>query len=181
MNFCSHCGSNQVLFRIPDGDNRERYVCSNCGHIHYQNPRMICGSIVTHEDKIMLCRRAIEPQKGLWTLPAGFMENGETTTAAAHRETWEEALAEIESDQLYCIFNLPHISQVYFFYLGKLKNNAFGEGEETLETKFFYLDEIPWEQLAFKTVSRALKLYQQDLDAGHFPFRMEDIIVEQKA
>ncbi len=177
MKYCSHCGSQKVSFHIPPGDNRARHVCGDCSEIFYQNPRIICGSLVHKDETILLCKRGIAPREGYWTLPAGFMENGETTSAAAHRETWEEAQAEVHSDQLYCIFNLPHINQVYFFYLGHLVDNEYGAGEETTETKLFHMDDIPWKELAFPTIERALSLYIEDFKTNNFPVRIENILV----
>jgi len=123
MKYCSTCG-HPVEQRIPEGDNRHRYVCTNCNTIHYQNPRIIAGTVPVWEGKILLCRRAIEPRYGYWTLPAGFMENAETTVEAAERETLEEALAEINIDDLYSIIDVPHINQVHMFYRATLKNGG---------------------------------------------------------
>ena len=174
MKYCSECGS-EVSFKIPDGDSRERHVCNSCGIIHYINPRIIAGTLPVHEDKVLLCRRAIEPRKGFWTLPAGFMENGETTTQAAARETLEEAEAEVNIHGLYTVFNLPHISQVYLFFRAELIDGIFGVGEESLETQLFDEADIPWDELAFPTIHRTLKLYFEDRKNDHFPVRMEDI------
>ena len=136
MNFCSHCGE-QVEHKIPEGDNLHRYVCTSCNLIHYQNPRIIAGCIAEFEDKILLCKRAIEPRHGLWTLPAGFMENQETTLEAAKRETYEEAQAEIINGQLFCTISIPHISQVYIMYRGELVNGFANPGVESLETSLY--------------------------------------------
>ena len=151
MRYCSNCG-NSVVERIPEGDNRLRFVCDHCDTIHYQNPRIIAGCLPVYDYKVLLCKRAIEPRYGRWTLPAGFMENGETTRQAALRETWEEARAEVDIEGIYTIFNLPHINQVYMLFRGNLKNTNFGPGEETLETTLFGQHEIPWDQLAFPAV-----------------------------
>ena len=132
MNYCSHCGA-RVSLRIPDGDILPRYVCGHCHTIHYQNPKLVIGSIPQWEDKILLCRRAIEPCHGLWTLPAGFMENYETTAQAAARETSEEALAQVEIGNLYTLFNVPHINQVHLFFRARLLEPVFGAGVESLE------------------------------------------------
>lgn len=174
MNYCSECG-HTVTHRIPEGDNRPRYVCENCGTIHYQNPRIIAGCLPTHEDKVLLCKRAIEPRYGLWTLPAGFMENGETTLQAGLRETWEEALATVECEGLYTVFNLPKINQVYMIFRGELENLNFGPGEESLETELFSEQDIPWDDLAFEVMRKTLELYFQDRKTGKFPVRMLDI------
>lgn len=167
MNFCSHCGE-KVTQIIPQGDNRLRFVCRACETIHYQNPRIIAGCIAEHEDKILLCTRAIEPRYGLWTLPAGFMENKETTLQAAARESHEEATAEINNMSLFCTYSIPHISQVYIMYRGQLANGFAEPGEESLETRLFTEAEIPWEKLAFPVMSESLRLYFSDKQAGKF-------------
>lgn len=174
MNYCSDCGQ-PVTQRTPEGDNRPRFVCDSCDTIHYQNPRIITGFLPTYKNKVLLCKRAIEPRYGLWTLPAGFMENGETTLQAALRETWEEALAEVDSEGLYAVFNLPKINQVYMIFRGELKNTNFGPGEESLETALFEEHEIPWDELAFEVMRKTLELYYQDIKKGEFPVRVLDI------
>jgi len=175
MKFCSHCG-NSVVLRIPAGDDRERHVCDHCDTIHYQNPRIITGCLPIHEDKVLLCKRAIEPRHGFWTLPAGFMENGETTEQGALRESWEEARANIAIEGLYTLFNLPQINQVYFFYRGQLTDTNFGPGTESLEVELFSEENIPWDELAFPVVKRTLKHYFTDRITGDYPMRSEDII-----
>ncbi|MCG8317350.1 MAG: NUDIX hydrolase [Pseudomonadales bacterium] len=174
MKYCSQCG-HSVSLKIPDGDQRERHVCDNCGFIHYLNPRIIAGTLPIYQDKVLLCRRAIEPRKGYWTLPAGFMENGETTQEAALRETWEEAEAKLDLHGLYTLFNLPHINQVYIFFRGEVVKGEFGVGEESLECQFFSETEIPWDNLAFPTIYKTLKHFFQDRANNSFPVRMEDI------
>lgn len=174
MKYCSDCG-NPVSIKIPAGDSRQRHVCDHCGTIHYQNPRIIAGTLPVVGDKVLLCRRAIEPRLGFWTLPAGFMENGETTEEAAARETIEEAEAKVDIQGLYMVFNLPHISQVYIFYRAAVVNGEFGVGVESLESRLFEEHEIPWSDLAFPTVGRALKHYFADRQSGEFPVRVEDI------
>jgi ADP-ribose pyrophosphatase YjhB (NUDIX family) len=174
MKFCSDCG-NPVGLRIPDGDSRERHVCAHCGMIHYQNPRIIAGTLPFVGEQVLLCRRAIEPRLGFWTLPAGFMENGETTAEAAARETLEEADAKVLTPDLYAIFNLPHINQVYIFFRAALADGHFGAGPESLESRLFSEHEIPWGELAFPTVKRALTFYFEDRKTGCFPIRVEDI------
>jgi ADP-ribose pyrophosphatase YjhB (NUDIX family) len=165
MNFCSHCGQ-PVTLRIPDGDTLPRHVCDACGTIHYQNPKIVTGCIPEWEDKLLLCRRAIEPRHGLWTLPAGFMENGETTAEGAARETLEEALARVEIDRLYALFNIPHINQVYLMFRARLLDLNFAPGPESLEVALFREDEIPWRELAFPVVKETLERYFRDRARG---------------
>lgn len=174
MNFCSHCG-HKVILTIPSGDSHVRHVCPACGAIHYQNPRMIVGTIPEWEDKILLCRRAIEPRYGLWTLPAGFMENGETTSQGAARETLEEAHARVEVGDLFSLYNLPHINQVYLMFRARLLDLDFHPGAESLEVALFTEKDIPWDRLAFRTVEATLTAYFRDRAAGRFGFHMGDI------
>lgn len=176
MKYCSSCGAS-VTFRIPEGDNRERFVCDDCNTIHYQNPKIVAGCIPEWQGRILLCKRAIEPRYGLWTLPAGFMENGETTEQAAMRETWEEACARVEITGLYGLFSIPHISQVYMFYRGELVNGTFSVGVESLECDLFSEAEIPWDQLAFPVVKETLSRYYEDSkQGGGFPLQRGNII-----
>lgn len=175
MKHCSICGA-LLEYRIPKGDHLPRYVCPQCKEIHYQNPKLVIGCIVRWEGKILLCRRAIEPQYGLWTLPAGFMENGETTVEAARRETLEETCAEVVIDALYRLINIAHINQVHLFYRGHLLAPVFGPAPESLETALFSEAEIPWEELAFRSVTRCLKDYVADCRQGNdFPFREQTL------
>ncbi|MEH6490910.1 NUDIX hydrolase [Halopseudomonas sp.] len=175
MKFCSECGQS-VSARIPSGDTRSRFICDHCETIHYQNPRIVAGCLATHERRVLLCRRAIEPRLGYWTLPAGFMENGETTEQAALRETWEEARANLQRQELYMLFNLPHINQVYMFFRGELADLDFSAGEESLEVRLFSEDEIPWQELAFPTIGKTLKQYFIDRQDNQFPVRIRDIL-----
>lgn len=175
MKFCSNCG-NSVVERIPSGDNRPRFVCDECETIHYQNPRIIAGCLPVYEDKVLLCKRAIEPRYGLWTLPAGFMENGETSQEAAVRETWEEAMAQVNVHGIYTLFNLPHINQVYMIFRAELENLDFGAGEESLEVSLFEEHKIPWDQLAFPVIKKTLEFFFEDRLTGRFDVRMHDII-----
>lgn len=161
MKFCSQC-SEKLVIRIPDGDERERHVCDSCGTIHYQNPKVVAGCIPEFEDKILLCRRAIEPRHNFWTLPAGFMENGETLEQAAMRETWEEAEASVSIQQLYTIYSLPHISQVYMFFRAQITEGKYGCGQESLECRLFDEQQIPWDEIAFRVVEDTLKRYFAD-------------------
>ena len=168
MNYCSHCGAT-LSFELPAGDNRPRFVCRHCETIHYQNPKMVVGCLPVWEDQVLLCRRAIEPKYGLWTLPAGFMENGEAADEGAMRETLEEAGARVEVIDLYTMISLPDIDQVYLLYLAKLLDLDFAAGEESLEVALFREADIPWEHIAFRTVEETLRHYFHDRCQGHFP------------
>ena len=174
MKFCSACGA-RVEQRVPPGDNLPRHVCTDCGVIHYENPKMVVGCIPEWQNSILLCRRAIEPRHGLWTVPAGFMENAETTAEGAMRETLEEANAKVEILGLYALFNIPHINQVYMLFRARLLDLDFSAGAETLETRLFAEDEIPWDQFAFVTVRRTLKHYFDDRRSGEFRFHIGTI------
>jgi ADP-ribose pyrophosphatase YjhB (NUDIX family) len=175
MNFCSHCGQ-PVVLRIPEGDSRPRFICETCGTIHYQNPRVVTGCLATFEDRVLLARRAIQPRHGFWTLPAGFLENGETAAAGAARETLEEACAAVADLSLYTVFSLPHINQIYTFFRAELKAPEFRAGAESLDVRLMREDEIPWEELAFPVITDTLKFYFDDRRRGHFPARAMDII-----
>lgn len=175
MKFCSECG-NHVKQAVPEGDNRLRHICTHCDIIHYQNPKIVAGTLPIFEGKILLCKRAIEPRLGYWTLPAGFMENQETTTEAALRETLEEAEATVELEGLYTIMNVPQIDQVHIFFRARLINEHFGAGEETLEAKLFSPEDIPWDEISFPTVFQTLKHYINDHPLDHFPVHVKDII-----
>jgi ADP-ribose pyrophosphatase YjhB (NUDIX family) len=175
MKFCSACGA-PVELRQPPDDNRLRYVCTICATIHYQNPKLVVGAIPEWEDgRILLCRRAIEPRHGLWTLPAGFMENGETTTEAAIRETLEETNARIAIGELYSMYNLPYINQVQLFFRARLLDLDFWPGAESLEVKLFEEQYIPWDELAFRPVCFTLQHYFADRKAKIFQFRIGDL------
>ena len=180
MKFCSTCGQ-AVSLLVPPGDNRERYVCPQCGTIHYQNPRNVVGTVPVWEDKVLLCRRAIEPRYGYWTLPAGFMENDETTAAAAGRETEEEAGANIELGDLFSLLNVVHVHQVHLFYLARLVDLDFAPGIESLDVQLFGESEIPWSDLAFPTIRTTLELFFADrrrmrTDGGTYGFHTHDIM-----
>ncbi|AKG19396.1 hypothetical protein AAX09_08455 [Moraxella bovoculi] len=161
MSFCLQCGR-PAAHVIPEGDTRPRLVCTSCGYIHYENPKMICGVLAVHQDKILLCRRAIEPRYGLWTLPAGFMENGETMADGAKRETVEEAEGVAENLKLYALFDLPNLGQIHAMYLANLQDGKFGVGSESLECGLFSPDEIDMENLAFETVKQTIEHYLAD-------------------
>jgi ADP-ribose pyrophosphatase YjhB (NUDIX family) len=174
LKFCSRCGAN-VSLEIPPGDDRERAVCRDCGEIHYQNPRVIVGCLPVHENRILLCRRAIEPRYGFWTLPAGFMENGESTAEGAARETWEEAAAQAEDLTLYRLFDIPQINQIYVFYRCGIADGVFGVGSESLESQLFSEADIPWSELAFPVVKVLLEEYFEDRKTATFPIRQSVI------
>ena len=178
MNYCNQCGE-PVAERIPEGDNRLRFICTVCESIHFQNPRIIAGCLPVFEDKVLLCKRSINPRSGMWTLPAGFLENGETTADGALRETREEANASATIIELYTLFSLPHISQVYMFFRASLDDLGFSPGEETLETRLFAEEEIPWDELAFPVITQTLNHYYEDRKTDSFPFRSLDIIIEK--
>ena len=175
MKFCHTCG-NKLIFIIPDMDDRERFVCNACGKIHYQNPNIIVCSLPCYDDQVLLCRRSIEPQYGLWTLPGGFMENNETTHEGALRETLEEACARIEIHGLYTYYNLPHINQVHLFYRSTLLDLNFAPGQESLEVELFQQNEIPWNDIAFPAVSNTLEHYYNDFLEKRFPLHSADVI-----
>lgn len=176
MNFCSDCGSSEISWTVPSDDNRPRHVCGACETIFYQNPKIVAGCIPVWEDKVLLCKRAIEPRHGYWTLPAGFMENAETTFEAAERETREEANAEVEIEGLYTVLNIPHTSQVYMIFRSQLRNLDFSPGTESLECKMFAEDEIPWRDLAFPTIVHTLKFYFEDRKNNDFKLHAGDIV-----
>jgi ADP-ribose pyrophosphatase YjhB (NUDIX family) len=174
MKYCSSCG-HLLEERIPAGDNRHRYVCTKCETIHYQNPRIVAGTVPVWKGQILLCRRAIEPRYGYWTLPAGFMENSETTEEAAARETLEEAMAEVDLKGLYTMVHVPHIDQVHMFFRAEMVDGTHGAGDESLETALFRPHEIPWDEISFPTVKRTLEHFVEDMEAGEFPLRVSDI------
>jgi ADP-ribose pyrophosphatase YjhB (NUDIX family) len=165
INFCSVCAA-PVKSLIPPDDNRLRQVCTQCGTIHYQNPKLVIGSIPVWETGVLLCKRAIQPRYGKWTLPAGFMENGETVAEAAMRETVEEAGAHIELGNLFSVLSVPHINQVHMFHSARLLDLDFAAGVESLEVRLFDEASIPWDELAFRTVARTLKFFFEDRRAG---------------
>ncbi len=175
MKYCSQCGA-KVELRIPEGDTLPRYVCNACRTIHYSNPKLVVGCIPEWEDKILLCKRAIEPRQGLWTLPAGFLENDETTVEGAARETFEETLSKVEVTDLYALFNLPHINQVYVMFRGNLLGLDFGPTPESEVVELYVEKDIPWDRIAFPVIEQTLKLYFQDKNRGEFSIHTGDIV-----
>lgn len=167
MKFCSTCG-NTLQVRVPDGDNRPRHCCPACGAIHYINPKIVVGTIATFEDNILLCKRAIEPRHGFWTLPAGFLELHETTHEGALRETWEEAGAQVILGPLFTMFDVLHAEQVHLFFRATMTSAQCKAGEESLDVRLFSEKDIPWDELAFSSVTKTLKLFLQDRQRGAY-------------
>jgi len=170
--FCPSCGA-PCEYRVPADDNRERATCTRCGEIHYENPLNVVGTLPIWGEgadaQVLLCKRAIEPRYGLWTLPAGFLELGETVAEGAARETAEEAGAQIELQELFTLLNVVSVGQVHFFYRAKLLSPVFDPGPETLEAKLFREEEIPWDQIAFRTVRETLTRFFEDRRLGRSP------------
>lgn len=174
IQYCCRCGANVSLL-VPPGDTLPRHVCQACGHIHYENPRLVVGCVAEWEGRILMCRRAIEPRHGYWTLPGGFMENGETTAQAAMRETLEEAGADVAVDAPFAMVNIPHINQVHLFYRGQLRTPHFSAGEESLEVCLLAPADIPWAELAFRSVALCLERYLRDREQCRFGFHEADL------
>ena len=163
--------NDRFVRRVPDGDTTERYVCGDCGHIHYANPKIVVGSVVTRSGRIMLCRRAIEPRRGYWTLPAGYLEEHETPQDGARREAKEEALCDIILEGLLAVYSIARLSQVQLMYRARLDGDRFGAGDESLEVKLFHWDDIPWTEIAFPSVHWALQHWREIKDLATFaPF-----------
>ena len=180
LNFCSVCAA-PVVQRVPPGDSLPRGVCESCGTVHYRNPRLIVGALPIWEDKVLLCKRAIEPQHGKWTLPAGFMENGESVEEAAIRETLEEACARIELGPLFAMISVPYIHQVHVIYRAQLLDLDFAAGDESLEVRLFDEAEIPWSDIAFRTIRRSLKYFFSDRQVGAFGIHTESLSLPPSA
>ncbi|MGB8327643.1 MAG: NUDIX hydrolase [Steroidobacteraceae bacterium] len=165
MKFCSHCGA-PVAKRTPPGDHLPRFVCAACGTIHYQNPKIVVGCVPEFGGQILICRRAIEPRLGYWTVPAGFMENGETLQQAAARESREEALADVEIGSLLSVVHVTHSQQVHVFFRARLRAPSFGPAPESSEVRLVGPGEIPWADLAFPSTEFTLRRYLEDLEHG---------------
>jgi len=174
MNYCMHC-ANLLVRRVPSGDDRTRHVCDACGTIHYQNPKMVVGTIPRYGDRILLCRRAIEPRYGFWPLPAGFLETGESLAEGARRETLEEAGSRVDGLVPFAVFNITFVSQIYFMFLSDMVSAEFSPGHESLEVRLFRENEIPWSDIAFTVIRETMERYYGDLRNGHFEFHMGDI------
>ena len=166
MNFCSRCAA-QTQQIIPANDNRMRQVCTKCGEIHYENPKLVVGTVAYFREKILLCRRAIEPRSGKWTLPAGFMELNETTQEGALRETLEEAGALVRPIKLMAVYDVVVANQVHLFYLAEMTSESLDPGEESLEARLFDEHEIPWDEIAFRSVEAALRHFLKDRQVHH--------------
>jgi ADP-ribose pyrophosphatase YjhB (NUDIX family) len=174
VRFCSNCG-HAITRRVPEGDSRVRDCCDQCGAIHYVNPRPVVGTIPVWNDQVLLCLRAIEPRLGYWTLPAGFMEVGESSADGARRETLEEACARIELGPLFSMIDVPAVEQVHIFYLARLLDLDFAAGAETLEVRLFSERDIPWDRIAFRTVSATLRLFFEDRSKGQYATHTSEI------
>jgi ADP-ribose pyrophosphatase YjhB (NUDIX family) len=174
MKFCSNCGA-PVARRVPPGDTHERHVCDACDTVHYSNPKMVLGCIPEWQDRVLLCKRAIEPRYGKWTLPAGFMEDDETTAEAALRETLEEAGARVELGEIYTVLSVRHVNQVHIFYRARLLDLDFAAGTESLEVALFREHEVPWPELAFRTVATTLRHFYADRREGVFRLHSGEI------
>lgn len=172
---CKNCGT-AVIYRLPDdGDTKERAVCPACSTIHYENPLNVVGTVPYWGDKVLLCKRNIEPRFGKWTLPAGFMEMNETVAEGAARETLEESGAQFAMEGFFSLLNVPRVGQVHVFYLARLLSDVFVPGFETIETRLFAEHEIPWDEIAFRTVQETLEHYFADRRKGHFETHVLDI------
>ncbi len=171
---CRVCGA-PTQYRIPPDDNRDRAICSACGEIHYENPLNVVGTVPVWGEQVLLCRRNIEPRHGMWTLPAGFMELGESTAEGALRETIEEAGANVQMQELFSVLNVVRVGQVHFFYRARMLDTTLNPGPESIEARLFREDEIPWDQLAFRTVRQTLELFFEDRRRGQFGVHAQDI------
>ncbi len=174
MNYCSHCAT-PVERIIPPDDDRPRYVCPSCNRIHYQNPRLVVGCIPTWQDQILLCLRDIEPRRGKWTLPAGYLENGEGVAEGAHRETREETGARIEALRPYLLFDIMHINQIYLMFRSKLADLSFHPTRESADVRLFTAENIPWGDIAFPVIEKTLRCFLADRERRAFPFQIHPI------
>lgn len=176
MNYCSNCGS-AIQRAVPAGDDRQRDLCPACGMIHYENPRMVVGTIPVWQDTVLLCRRDIEPQRGLWTLPAGYLENGESAQEGARRETWEEARCEVVELTPYFLADLVAINQLYLMFRCQLAAPEFRATRESSEVRLFHEADIPWDTLAFQVIRRTLERYFADRATGQFRFHNDEVVI----
>jgi len=179
MKYCSHCAS-PVEHTVPPGDDRPRFVCENCGLVHYQNPRLVVGCIPVWQDRILLCLRDIEPRRGSWTLPAGYLENGETVMEGARRETAEETGADVNHLEPYLLFDIAHINQLYLMFRARMTSAAFHTTRESAQVRLFSAEKIPWDEIAFPVIEKTLRLYLADRTGGQFPFQVHPITAKMK-
>jgi len=177
VKYCNQCGS-EGTYRIPRGDDRPRFICDSCQTIHYQNPKLVVGCIPLWEDRVLMCRRAIQPRYGKWTIPAGFLEIGETVEEGAMRETYEESGATVEIIKPYALYNLSFIGQVYLIFLSRLVDSNFRMGYESREVRLLEEDEIAWDELAFPVIRKVLQQYFKDTSKKIYNFYMDDITQE---
>ena len=180
MNYCSSCGA-RVEVKVPEGDSLPRAVCTECRTIHYQNPRIVTGTLPIWRDQVLLCKRAIAPREGYWTLPAGYLENSETIAAGAARETMEEANALVSNLHLYTVFSLPHISQVYTFFRADLEGPNYSSGPESLAVELFSEQDIPWDELAFPVINITLQHYFADRKTDLYPTHYQDLEFKRRS
>jgi ADP-ribose pyrophosphatase YjhB (NUDIX family) len=165
MKFCSQCG-HEVALTVPEGDTLPRHVCGQCGTVHYENPKVVVGCVPEYEGRILICKRAIEPRLGYWTIPAGFMENGETLQEGAARETLEEAEAQVEIGELFAIVDVVRANQVHMMFRARMLNERYGAGHESLEVRLIEPDDIPWDEIAFASVRFGLEAWLEDRRTG---------------
>ena len=179
MNYCSNCAA-PVEHLVPEGDDRPRYVCHACGLIHYQNPRLVVGCIPVWEDKILLCLRDIQPRRGKWTLPAGYLENGESVKEGARRESLEETGAKLDQLKPYLLFDIPHINQLYLMFRARMESPTFHRTKESAQVRLFDSREIPWDAIAFPVIEKTLQIYLENRPGGKFPFQIHPILTKMK-
>ena len=177
IRFCSSCGGPMAL-RIPEGDDHVRSVCTRCGFIHYLNPKVVVGCIPIWKDRILMCRRNIEPGRGQWTLPAGYLENGETMAAGAARETLEESRAEVKITSPFRVFNIPHVNQIYVMFQADLLEKKFGPTPESTHVRLVRPEEIPWDNIAFSVIRQTLEDFIHAQNPVNFRFQMKTILPE---
>jgi ADP-ribose pyrophosphatase YjhB (NUDIX family) len=175
MNYCSNCGA-PIVQLIPPNEDRLRHVCPSCGVVHYENPKVVVGCIPEWKDKILLCRRNINPQRGKWTLPAGYLENGETVSDGARRETREETGAVVDNLSAYRLFDITHINQIYLMFRGEMESSGCHPTSESLEVALLNEREIPWDKIAFRVIEKTLRHYFNDRSSGRFPFKIDRIL-----
>jgi len=175
MKFCSECGQ-RVELRVPEGDQRPRFVCSACGTVHYQNPRIVAGCVPEWQGRILLCRRAIEPRRGYWTTPAGFMEIGETLPQAAARETLEEAVAQVSIGSMLAVVDVVYAAQVHVNFRARLQQPEFAVGAESLEVGLYEEEQVPWDDIAFESTRFSLRRYFHDRQMGREELHFHELL-----